>query len=564
MPTAVIYARQSSGSDDFSLSVEQQIQNCQNLAQKENYEIVGIFQDLNTSGETYPAGAEQIASVDNAFMDWLRIQSKTKGFRVGLGNLLTCCQGENVNLLLVNEITRLYRPVVGSFLEIYINNFLRQNQIKIIQVQGGSIDLTRFDEHLINTIKNQILFEDLQKKRANSIAGIRARKDSGKLATMPKMFGIDYLGHDRYSINPKNAEIIRFVFDSVIARRTYNSICKEVNCRLNGQRFFRANDIYRFIRQPLYCGYQYNTKNELIPNLEMQGREIITFETWRKANRIIDEKRRIAIKMPKKRWLPLSGRITCGSCGLHLFCSSNSKDPTVYYTCPRASTAAEPELCRKSRIRFGGVPDRNALHEITIPFLLVGLIKTFLDMKELHDIARAMEQTKAKYIAMQDRETELLKMFSSGQITKEQLDQALDLVRPQRIALHTKLLEASRLPPKPHYLRISTIWQQFKAIRNGTLSESDYETYLEAAQLRFTIFENRIHVHTFAFELDLPRLRYKNHNWLPKFSISTPARYGRDLQQITPVDVKIVTGSHTNLANYKNIHYFGVESESDL
>ena len=563
MPTAVIYARQSSGSDDFSLSVEQQIQNCQNLANKENYQIVGVFQDLNTSGETYPTGTEPIASVDNAFMTWLREQSKSKGFRAGLGDLLVCCQAQEIHVLIVNEITRLYRPVVGSFLEPFINNFLRQRNIKIIQVQGGSIDLSRFDEHLINMIKNQILFEDLQKKRANSIAGIRARKDSGKLATMPKMFGIDYLGHDRYSIDPKNAEIIRFVFDSVIARRTYNSICKEVNCRLNGQRFFRANDIYRFIRQPIYCGYQYNTKNELIPNIEMQGREIITFETWRKANRIIDEKRRIAIKMPKKRWLPLSGRITCGGCGCHLLCSSNSNDPTVYYTCPRVPTAVDPDPCRKSRIRFMGTPDRNALHEISIPFLLVGLIKTFLDMKELHDIARAIDRTKSTYAAMLDRETELLKMFSSGQITKEQLDQALDLVRPQRIALHTKLLEASRLPTnQPHYLRISTIWHQLKAIRNGTLPESDYETYLEAAQLRFTVFENHIHVHTFAFEIDLPRLRYKNHNWLPKFSISIPVRYGRDFTQITPITIRIGTGTPAELAVYKNLHYIGVPIDS--
>ena len=163
MQNAVIYARQSSGADDFSLSVEQQIQNCKRLAADAKLNVVDVFQDLNTSGETYPTGAEQVASVDNAFMEWLRSHTKGKGFRSGLGALLACCQEKNVDALIVNEITRLYRPVVGSFLEIYINNFLRTKHMKIIQVQGGCIDLTRFDEHLINTIKNQILFEDLQK-----------------------------------------------------------------------------------------------------------------------------------------------------------------------------------------------------------------------------------------------------------------------------------------------------------------------------------------------------------------------------------------------------------------
>ena len=565
MPNAVIYARQSSGSDDFSLSVEQQILNCRALAQKENYNIVGIFQDLNTSGETYPAGAEQIASVDNAFMDWLRNQSKTRGFRAGLGNLLTRCPGGTVNLLLVNEITRLYRPVVGSFLEIYINNFLRQNQIKIIQVQGGSIDLTRFDEHLINMIKNQILFEDLQKKRANSIAGIRARKDAGKLATMPRMFGIEYLGHDKYHIAPEKARIIRFIFESVIHRDSYNSISKKANVMLDGIHFFWRNDISRIIRQPLYCGLQYNSKGELIPNLEMQGREIVSFDTWRRANKIVDEKKaNNSIRLIKKHWLPLSGRMICGSCGDHLLCSSYGRDSTLYYSCLRANTSPHPEVCRKSRIRFIGTPERPGLMEIVYPFLLVGLYKRYFEIKELHDIAREIAANREKYAELMNRETELLKMFSTGKITKSQYDEAVDLIRPKRQELHLKILESTCLHDDKKHYRINNIWHQFKALRDRKLTQDDYEDYVEAAELRIIVWETMIRIHTFAFDVDLPRIRIKNHHWLPHCSIHSSAQYGRDFTLAKPVIVKIVTGSQTNLAEYKNIHFLGVMSEDDL
>ncbi len=85
---AVIYARQSSGSDDRSESVEAQVENCQDLAEREKLEVVGIFRDLNTSGETYPTGAENIAVVDSAYVDWLRQQTGKKNFRSGLGDLL--------------------------------------------------------------------------------------------------------------------------------------------------------------------------------------------------------------------------------------------------------------------------------------------------------------------------------------------------------------------------------------------------------------------------------------------------------------------------------------------
>ena len=81
---ALIYARQSSGKDDFSESVEAQIANCKKLAAKEKLEVIGIYKDLNTSGETYPVGAEEIARLDKAYMKWVLNQSSKKDFRLGL------------------------------------------------------------------------------------------------------------------------------------------------------------------------------------------------------------------------------------------------------------------------------------------------------------------------------------------------------------------------------------------------------------------------------------------------------------------------------------------------
>ena len=116
---ALIYARQSSGKDDVSESVEAQIANCQNLAAKEKLDIIGIFRDLNTSGETYPIGAEEIARVDSAYKDWIANQSTKKVFRTGLGEALMHL--DEIDVILVNELTRFYRPINGSFLEGHIN-----------------------------------------------------------------------------------------------------------------------------------------------------------------------------------------------------------------------------------------------------------------------------------------------------------------------------------------------------------------------------------------------------------------------------------------------------------
>ena len=88
MMKALIYARQSSGKDDFSESVEAQIANCKKLAAKEKLEVIGVYKDLNTSGETYPVGAEEIARLDKAYMKWALNQSSKKDFRLGLCQVL--------------------------------------------------------------------------------------------------------------------------------------------------------------------------------------------------------------------------------------------------------------------------------------------------------------------------------------------------------------------------------------------------------------------------------------------------------------------------------------------
>ena len=84
---AIIYARQSSGSDDYSESVENQIANCYKLAEQEHLSVIGCYSDLNTSGKTYPEGAEAIAENDLAFQQWFRQQTGSRKYRAGLGQV---------------------------------------------------------------------------------------------------------------------------------------------------------------------------------------------------------------------------------------------------------------------------------------------------------------------------------------------------------------------------------------------------------------------------------------------------------------------------------------------
>ena len=349
---AVIYARQSSGSDDYSESVAVQIANCRKLARQQNIEILEIISDLNISGKTYPVGWETLATADRAFQNWAVTNSSGKMFRRGLGKVMEML--DRINCIIVDDITRLYRPLSRSYLENAVNQSLIEHDVKIIQVKGGTLDLALFDQQLITMLKNQINDEQIAKQRQRSIEVFRKIRDSGIMPTGITAFALKY---DRagksYTVDAEKSMAVRFIFEQIAAHKTYSSIVKSVNERwkhlFNG--CFWNKNLYEIARKPIYAGYQFDSRGQLIPNL--QGEAIISLEDYLKVQQIMHRKSLdFSIHTPQttgrsRHWLPLSGLLYCGNCGSKLVVAIEKNK--ISYHCRKGSLLNTPE-CRNSRI----------------------------------------------------------------------------------------------------------------------------------------------------------------------------------------------------------------------
>ena len=550
---ALIYARQSSGKDDLSESVEAQIENCKKLAAKENLEIIGIFRDLNTSGETYPVGAESIAQLDKAYQQWVMAQSSKKSYRTGLGEAIALFP--EIDVLLVNEVTRLYRPIHGSFLESHINQLLKDNHVQVLQVQGGSIDLTKFDQQLITMIKNQILYEDLQKKRTNSIIAFRNKRDSGKLCNGCHCFGIRYLGNDKLQVIPECVEIIRFIFDRICGHKSYRSIIRDCNERWGASQkmFFYESTIYHIAQQPLYAGYQYNTQHELIKNVQITGQEIITFDQWKEVQDIINNKRKNYLTKEKKRSLPLSGRLFCGSCGGRLVTLLDHGK--VYYHCNKRTLAKDHRKCSQSRIRFisGWRKENFALYDAVYPLLTVALICKINKMKDIlkakdeisdyeaelqnmqHEIDSTYDLICAKLATMTDLRNVLLKQKAR----KEELVKKIAEIRAMNVT-EADIAE----------LENTSMNNLLEQIINKDLPDDKYAELVGLADLRGTVYADRVEFHTVYGEVTLPRLRKKNFHCMPDWEMKIVRRKGTCFDENTKITIIYKTREKQVLANW--------------
>lgn len=553
---ALIYARQSSGKDDVSESVEAQIENCRKLAGKEKIEIVGVFRDLNTSGETYPVGAESIAQLDKAYLQWVNAQSTKKSFRTGLGEAITLFP--EIDVLLVNEVTRLYRPIHGSFLESHINQLLKDNHVQVLQVQGGSIDLTKFDQQLITMIKNQILYEDLQKKRTNSIIAFRNKKDSGKLCTGSHSFGIRYLGNDRLEVIPECVEIIRFIFDRICAHKSYRSIIKDCNERWGKSQkmFFYESNIYHIAKQPLYAGYQYNSKHELIKNIQITGQEIITFDQWLEVQDIINNKRKNYRTQEKKRSLPLSGRLFCGSCGGRLVIRLDHGGK-VYYHCNKRTLSRDHLKCRESRIRFKSDSGRKGnfpLYDAVYPLLTIALLDKISKMKDIIKAKEEISDYEAELHNMQNEIDSTYDMIRSGLATMADLKNVLikQKARKEELARKIALIKASCVNEDDLILlEKSEANDILKHIMAKDLSDEKYAEMVGLADLRGVVYADRVEFHTNYGEMILPRLRKKDYHCMPDWTMKvTFSDTEEKLDDKTKITVTYKTGTKQKLADW--------------
>ena len=553
---ALIYARQSSGKDDFSESVEAQIANCKKLAAKEKLEVIGIYKDLNSSGETYPVGAEDIARLDKAYMKWAFSQSAKKDFRLGLCQVLQ--KLPEVDFVLVNELTRLYRPINGSFLESHINQHLKENNVKVLQVQGGTIDLSEFDQQLITLIKNQILYEDLQKKRQNSINAFRIKKDSGRLCSDAKMYGIRYLGNGKIEVIPEWVEIIRFVYENICAYRPYRAIIRDCNERWGKDIFFYESSIYAIAKQPIYCGYQYNSQGELIKNVQITGQEFISFEQWQDVQKIISQKRKDYHVKAKKHWLPLSGKLYCGECGSKLICQL--EHGKIYYSCNKRTLDRSHVNCRNSRIRFeSGLRGEPALYDAVYPLLSIALIERHRKALEVLNDKNELEKYDVELKNLAIKEEQLHEMFLDGLATEEQLRNLLIRNRNRRLELQKKvtLLKNSNLNKDAlQDLEKNVLVGHFNDLANRSLPQGVYERLLNDARITATIYVDRVEFHTLYGNVSLPRIRSSNRIWMPKWELSLlntgrKKQYGIDKN--TQITATYFTGTQAELADFGNL-----------
>jgi len=517
--SAIIYARQSSGSDEQSDSVDTQVANCEEYCRDKGYKVKLVARDLNTSGRTYPISGASIAEQDIAFQEWFKTQSRIKKYREGLDVALTfLAQGD---VLVVDELTRIYRGIKNSYLGNYIKQLLIRNNVMVETVKAGRFDPRSFNDELLETVQSHVNDQQISLGKQKSIEVRRRLTDEGVLACAARAVGLEYLGKHQYRIIDEYREVIQYVFEQITQYTPYSTIIRQVNS-LFGDRFgkhFYESNFYHMAHQPLYCGYMHNTKGIAIKCQGLVGEPAVTYELWAKVQEILDRKRKVPTRA-RFRVLPFSGKLYCGKCGSKMVVVVDGK--VLAYHCNGGTNLQGDKMCSRSRVRISDAhsDDYTGLRMAIAPLLVLGQYDLCLTAAGYAEDRKKMEKLKQEYQELQQKATTITNLYLKGGMAQIAYENAQNQVkaRNKEYEQEMKKLQMHMSTDYKKKMLEDPFWGKFDQILEGKLDDVQYKELADLVINKITCYEEYIQVDTKYGCFKLDRLITTKARSFPRFT----------------------------------------------
>ena len=426
----VAYCRVSTDNEDQANSFEsQQRYFRQYIERNPDWELYEVFADEGISGTN---------------------TKKRKEFN----RMIACAKNGDFDLIVTKEISRFARNTLDS---IFYTRDLKKHGVGVIFL-NDNINTLDGDAELRLAIMSSIAQEESRKTSERVKWGQKRQMEQGVV------FGRSMLGYDvkdgKMYINEDGAKVVRLIFHKFVNEgKGTHVIAREL--REEGIKPMRVKEwqntvILRVIRNEKYCGdlvqkktytpdflsheKKVNLGQEEFVIIKDHHEPIISRELFDKANRILDEKSLSQEgKAKHSNRYPFSGKIKCGCCGSSYVARYKTRKNGSRYKawrCLEAARHGSPHVDKAgNQVGCSGLSIRNEdathiMYLVTsslkynkekITNNLLAIIKSIIAM----DTAGTdSEKLKSQIKAIEQKRTNLIDLYTSGDITRDEFSAA--------------------------------------------------------------------------------------------------------------------------------------------
>lgn len=457
---AVIYARYSSH-NQREASIEQQIDECQKFAARNNLKVIDIYADKAITGKTdqRPHFQRMMKMAEKKAFEYVIAWKSNR-------------MGRNMLQAMINEAR------------------LEEYGVRCLYTEEDFDDTAAGRFALRNMMNvNQFYSENM----AEDV--MRGMMDNAKKCMTNGSLPYGYRrGSDgRYEIEPKEAEVVREIFERICAGDAMTAISKDLNGRgiktskggqWNKNSFYRMLGNERYIGVYLYAGLRIEDgippilKKELF--YAVQGR--------------LKAKKNPRGRHRENSVYLLTGKLFCGNCGGCMVGVSGTSKTSAkhhYYDC---KTKREEKTCSRKAVRRDWIEQRvaelvkiNIMRDEVIDWLVEGY-DHFLQMQREDSLLRASEE---ELDGIQRAIKNMVSAIEQGIVTSSTKERLVELEEEQRRLEVTIAVERAALVdvPREHV----EFW--LESFRDGDVTDKRYQAKLISSFVRAVyIYDNELRI----------------------------------------------------------------------
>jgi len=497
MKRAVYYARVSTEEEhQASALIIQCRENEEFISKKNDWMLVDQYIDEGKTGTTIEGRNEFIRMIDDM-------------------------ADNKYDIILIKQIDRGWRNL-GDW-KIFESQLLKHNKKLFIRLRNEFYDIEDDSKYISTTMDNMFSewhSRNLSKKMNNAQ---KTRMKTGRIITNGRLWGYDQKDADLV-INEKEAEVVRYVFNSYIQGKGFRTINIELQnmgiTSLNGTPF-ALTTLKRMIRNEKYkgvlvCGKNhksfYTKKIEAVPPEDWIIHKdrippIVTEDIWNKANEILHGKRKLYSVDEKNKVAgyfngsyPLSGKIICDVC----------KDK-YYHGTYKNKNSPRISVWQCKRYKMHGIKSEWGCSNITVKCdELDEIIKeqlfdfwqnkeeslqTVMDILsntlETDDNKPTIDKLKSEKVKLNDKRSKILDLYTEGIIDKENLSTKIEEINKEiknnEVLLHNVMKTSDSI------LTIHQRMEKIKAFLESDITDKNCITpeMMEDLIDEVTIYPNR-------------------------------------------------------------------------
>jgi len=450
---AVIYARYSPGPDQREESIEGQIRECTEYAERHGITVVGHYADRGISGRT-----------DN---------------RAEFQRMLKDCEKRLFDAIIVWKINRFGR----NREEIAINKVrCRKHGVKVLYAK----------EHIPDGPEGIILESVLEGMAeyysANLAQDVKRGMKENALKCMSAggttLFGYQ-IGQDRhYEIHPTNGPVMQWAFEQYDSGRSMTDIVNEINARgiksATGKPF-TTNSLRTALRNRKYTGVF------IFDDVEIEGGmpALVEKDRFERVQRRLDMNRRAPARNKAKVDYLLTGKVFCGHCSAPMLGESGTGRGGKTYNYYKCGKAKKDHTCNKRSERKEWLEDlvvRETVEKVLVDDVIDMIAENVERIQEEERKDSDLQYHEERLAGTEKAIHNLLKAIEQGIFTPSTKDR-LDELEQEKAEIESAILQAKSVTRVTVTKAQVRYW--LKRFQAGDINDPEYrqrliETFVNA------------------------------------------------------------------------------------